>query len=271
QDEVLQDEVLQDEVLQDESSPVEGATERDAAPRTEDGALTEPASVTATGEAVGLDDSGESLPEGMLFGEEFAEPEEPAAGPDGVQAEEITVSEYTDTADEALGSPEPDSGMTTLADEQGNGAVLSGDDCPVRDDPSGTVYLVGRSGPLWLALPADQVDSVLDEDARPEPVRGAPAQIAGSVARQGRRALVLDLGVVTRGEAAQVTGRVAMVAGGRWGVRWDSAPVERRLAPERFAWAGSMDERARPWLAGVARGERLVVLDVDGLRQVLRA
>lgn len=252
------------------------------------------AAVTATGEAVDVEDSCEELPEGMLFGEEFAEPEAaPEQALDASEeelAEEVTppaesapVEESVDAAAQAQDleedepvAEEPAESTAVMPDEelvaaQGEpSSAEPADDCPVTDDAEGQAYLVGRSGPLWIALPVDRVETVLAADELPAPVRGAPPQVAGAVAWQGRRVPVLDLGTVMRDAPATSEGRVALLGGGRWGVRLDSAPVERRLTPERFQWTGSGATRSRAWLAGVARDERLVVLDIEGLRQSLR-
>lgn len=136
-------------------------------------------------------------------------------------------------------------------------------------EPDWRIFAVGAAK---VGLPVAEIFQVVADQAI-EPIKGAPAHVAGTLTYQGRRRMILSLGPWFPGKAASPSQVILLGSDGLWGVsvgaeltdqtNWDEAQTHWRDDAERRG--------TRPWLAGVNRTSGIAFLTVAALRAALSA
>lgn len=138
--------------------------------------------------------------------------------------------------------------------------------------PPETPWRIFSAGVAKVGLPTSEIHTVV-ADASIDPLKGAPAHVAGTILHQGRRRMVLSLSSWFPVRSSSTTQHVILLGPeGLWGVQvgaelteipWDEAQTHWRTDAER--------ESSRPWLAGVNRSSGLAFLTVSALRAALKS
>lgn len=152
-------------------------------------------------------------------------------------------------------------------------SVAPGSNEPVGPEivPATKPWRIFAIGGVKVGLPVGEIYDVLTSPSI-EPLKGAPAHVAGTVLHQGRRRMVLSLASWFPGAVVATPHVILLGADGLWGVEvghelmdlpWDESMTQWRSDDER---AG-----ARPWLAGVNRSAGVAFLTVPALRAALKS
>lgn len=128
-------------------------------------------------------------------------------------------------------------------------------------------------GAVKVALPVDEIHTVVSPPVTIDSLNGAPAHVAGSILHQGKRRMILSLASWLPGASNNTASQVVLLgAGGLWGVQvgfeqtgvdWDDNQTNWRTESERTG--------TRPWLLGVNRTSGLIFLGIPALRAALRS
>lgn len=126
-------------------------------------------------------------------------------------------------------------------------------------------------GGVKVGLPLSEIKEILISPTI-EPLKGAPAHVAGTVLHQGRRRMVLSLAHWFPGAVVTTPQIILLGADGLWGVEVGPELAELVWDESLTQWR-SDDERAgtRPWLAGVNRAAGVAFLTVPALRAALKS
>lgn len=126
-------------------------------------------------------------------------------------------------------------------------------------------------GGVKVGLPVGEINEVLASPSI-EPLKGAPAHVAGTVLHQGRRRMVLSLANWFPGAVVTTSYVLLLGTDGLWGVEVGPELTELPWDDSMTQWR-SDDERAgaRPWLAGVNRAAGVAFLTVPALRAALKS
>lgn len=211
-----------------------------------------------------------------------------ASALDAAPSQEIEASDpdaATATQTEAaVAVPEAELAEETRQDEgmpQDAAAVQPSSTSPDRAEDAAAAEAAGTDnswrifsvGAVKVALPVDEIHTVVSPPVTIDPLNGAPAHVAGSILHQGKRRMILSLASWLPGASNNTASQVVLLgAGGLWGVQvgleqtsvdWDDNQTNWRTESER---AGT-----RPWLMGVNRTSGLVFLGVPALRAALKS
>lgn len=156
---------------------------------------------------------------------------------------------------EANGSPGADSRRIEVA----AGRIMADDE---------RHYLFELAG-LRLALPAARISAEFQPSLPMRAVDAGPGQWAQLPS--GRNCRMIDLAaLILAGNRALLDRSLATPPGASlildglsWGFQIGAAGELKLLDLDRLQWRGQNSQR--PWLAGVSRARRLVLLDLDGL------
>lgn len=133
--------------------------------------------------------------------------------------------------------------------------------------------LLFKAGGLTLAVPLLVLNSIAEWEGELTNLPGQPDWHLGVLKHRGVQVTIMDtvrLIMPERADTAEEAGppsHILIVGGGRWGLRCEKILKPITLEPEQVKWC---QQESRPsWMAGTLPEHLCILLDVDGLLEVL--